>query len=215
MTREQEPISALVAILIAVAALIIFVFIVVSNRLQALQDEITASNAAPVDVSGWQTYENSQYGFEIEYPPQWQVSTDGLTSQTPFVSFGNPLGGPKTYDLDVFIEGNPNSLSSGSYAHAVLDAARAQDTANASSGPAPTTAPQFTKSYVLTIGGYTAYEFYNVFEFDHNAEQIYVAHGEEALRFDFPVAQENANLSLPVANNAIAHQILNTLVFTN
>jgi hypothetical protein len=144
----------------------------------------------------------------------WTISTAGLTSQTPFVAFGNPLDGTKTYAVDVYIENNPNSLSSGEYAHAVIAAAKAQDSANSASGAAPQTAPQFSKSYVLTAGAYPAYELYDVFEFDHDAERIYVAHGDEALRFDFPMAQENSNLSLPVANNGVAHQILNTLVFT-
>jgi hypothetical protein len=214
MMREKEPLSALIAIIIAVASTGCFVFVVVIQRLESLQSEIAASNATPVDVSGWQTYQNDQYGFELEYPSGWEVSTDGLGSASPFVAFGNPLTGMKTYDVQVFIESNPSLLSSGEYAHAVLNAARAQDAVNSASGPAPQTAPRFDKLYMLTVGGYSAYEFYNVFEFDHNAEWIYVSHGSEALRFDFPVARENPNLSLPVINNGVAHQIVNTLIFT-
>ncbi len=215
MIREKEPFSVLIAIIIAVASVGCFVFVVVIQRLQSLQTEIAMSNAAPVDVSGWQTYQNGQYGFELEYPPGWEISTDGLANDSPFVAFGNPLMGTETYDMQVFIEENPSSLSSSEYAHAVLAAARAQDAANSANDPAPQTAPQFEKPYVLTVGGYPAYELYGVFEFDHNAERIYVAHGGEALQFDFPVAEENPNISLPVANNGIAHEIMNTLVFTN
>lgn len=204
MIREKEPFSALLAIIIAIASVGVFVFIVVIQRLQSLQDEISASTAAPVDVSGWQTYSNSQYGFELEYPPQWQLSTDGLANDSPFIAFGNPLDGTSTYDLDVFVENNSSSLSSGEYVHALVAAAKASDTLL-----------QFDKSEVLTVGSYPAYELYNVFEFDQGAERIYVAHGDEALRFDFPVAQENPNLSLPIANNAVAHEIVDTLVFTN
>lgn len=216
--RDKEPISVFTAIFIALASIGVFVFVVVIQRLQSLQAEVAASSSAPVDVSDWQTYQNSQYGFELEYPPSWQISTNGLAGATPFVAFGNPLDGTKTYALDVFIENNTSSLASGEYAHAVIAAAKAQDAANASSAPgglAPQTAPQFDKAEVLTIATYPAYELYNVFEFDQNVERIYVAHSDEALRFDFPVAQENPNLSLPVANNAVAHEILNTLVFTN
>jgi hypothetical protein len=35
------------------------------------------------------------------------------------------------------------------------------------------------------------------------------------LHFDFPMAEENPNLSLPVANNNIAHEIVDTLSFSN
>ena len=214
MTRGSEPIAVLVAVVVAAGAMICLGFVIVNNQLQSLRNEIAANTIAPVDVSGWQTYENDQYGFELEYPPGWTLYTDGLNNDTPFIAFGNPLEGVKTYALDVFLESNPNALSSGAYAHAVIDATKAVDTANSASGSAPRTAPKFGKSYVLTVGGYPAYELFDVFEFDHNAERIYVAHGNEALHFDFPMAQENGNLSLPVANNGIAHEIMNTLVFT-
>lgn len=215
MIRKDEPTSVLVAIIIAIASVGCFIFVVVVQRLQSLQNEITANKAASVDISGWQMYRNDPYGFELEYPPGWKIFTGGLAGATPFIAIGNPLEGLKIYTMQVFIESNAHSFSSGEYAHAVIAAARAQDAANAVSGPAPQIAPRFDTSYVLTVGGYSAYELYNVFEFDHNAERIYVAHGDEVLRFDFPVSQENPNLSLPEANNAIAHEIVNTLVFTN
>jgi hypothetical protein len=214
MIREKEPMSALVAIMIAIASLVTFMFVVVMNRLQLLQTQISASNVSPVDVSGWMTYHNSEYGFELSYPSEWELSTDGLQNDAPFVAFGNPLDGAKTYAMQVFIEKNPNALSSGAYEHALLAADQAQDAANAKNGAAPRVTPQFEKVYTFQVGGYPAYELYKVFEFDHFAERIYVAHGTEVLRFDFPSPQENPNLSLPVANNGIAHEILGTLVFT-
>ncbi len=115
--------------------------------------------------------------------------------------------------MDVFIEQNPQSLSSGQYAHQLLAAARAQDAANAKNGSAPSVIPQFATSYLTTVNGNAAYELFDVFEFDHNAERIYVAHGTIALSFDFPAADPNPNLASPANNNAIAHMIMDTLVF--
>ena len=214
IVRAQEQTSVLLAIMIAIAAVGAFMFVVVMQHLQTLQVEVAASGGSPVDVSGWQTYQNTQYGFELEYPPQWTIYAGGLAGSDPFIEFGNPLDGMKTYTLQIFIEQNPGALSSGEYAHAVLAADRAADAANAKNGPAPLLTPRFDRAYALTAGQYAAYELDNVFEFDHNAERIDAAHGDEALRFDFPVAEENPNLSLPVANNEVAHDIVNTLVFT-
>lgn len=214
--REKEPASVLLAIVIALAAVGTFMFIVVLGRIQALQEEVALSNIPPVDISGWATYHNDQYGFEIEYPAGWQLLTAGLTSDTPYLVLGNPPTGIKTYAMQIFIENNPNMLSSGSYVHALLTSLRAEDAANkaAVSAPQPQLTPSFEKTFIPNTAGYPAYELYKVFEFDHNAERIYIAHGTIALRFDFPIAEENPNLSLPVANNGVAHNIINTLVFS-
>ena len=94
-----------------------------------------------------------------------------------------------------------------------MDNDRAQDAANAKTGPAPTLTPQFKSNYVTTVNGNQVYELFDVFEFDHNAEQVFVAHGTTALRFDFPVADANPNIASPANNNAIAHLILDTFVW--
>ncbi len=214
MTWKEESTPVLVAVMVTLAAIGCFMFVVVAERLRGLQAEVSAANTVPVDVSGWGIYENNTYGFELEYPPQWTLSIAGLANDVPFVSFGNPLGGMATYVLRVSIENNSSSLSSGNYVHDMLANDRVQDALNAKNGPAPTVTPSFDKLYVLTVGGYPAYELYNVFEFDHQGEQVYVAHGQNVLKFDFPTASENPNLSLPVANNGVAHEIMNTLVFT-
>lgn len=214
MIRPEEPKAVMTAILIAIASLGCLVF-VAFTRIAAVQSELAASVTAPVDVSDWNTYHNDTYGFSVEYPPEWTVNTNGLAAATPFLTLGNPLSGIKTYALQIFIENNADSLSSGEYVHALLAADRAADAASgADNGLAPRETPQFTKAYVLTADGYSAYELYDVFEFDRNAERVYVAHGNETLRFDFPVAEENPNLSLPVANNGTAHEIMDTLIFT-
>jgi hypothetical protein len=213
--REKEPIAVFLAILVAVGALVLFSFVIVRERLISLQNELGATSSAPVHTTGWQTYQNPQYHFSLMYPPGWQLSTDGLRNNTPFVALGNPLTGTKTYVLQIFIEQNANDLDSGDYAHAVLASTNAQSAQNAAGGSGPQATLQFQKSFLLNVGTYPAYEFSGVFEFDHDAEQIYVAQGSIALHFDFPMAEENPNLSLPVANNNIAHEIVDTLSFSN
>lgn len=216
MIRNQEPTAVLTAIVIAIVSVGCLLFVVFA-RVQEEAIQTPASEIAAAEMSGWETYTNTDYGFQLDYPPGWSLDTSGLQNVTPFIAFGNPLSGTKTYSLEVFIQNDPSGLSSGEYVHLLLANDRAQDAANSASGPAPTVTPQYSKTEILSVGestDYEAYELYGVFEFDHNAEQIYVTHGTTALRFDFPIAQENPNISLPVANNAVAHEIINTLVFT-
>jgi hypothetical protein len=176
----------------------------------------SASDVTSFDrTSGWQTYNNSDFRFSVQYPADWQISTAGLSANDPYVAIGNPLQGISTYAIDIFIENNSSSLSSIGYVHQFLAAEKDQDEKNALTGPSPTVSPQFSRSAVLNVGNYAAFELFNVFEFDRTAERIYVAHGNIALRFDFPSAQENPNLSFPVKNNEIAHEIVGTLTFQN
>lgn len=211
MIHRKEVLAALI-IVTAVAAILLYAASRAIGQVALLQQQnVNAANA--VDTSGWATYQNPQFGFSLQYPSNWQVFTGGLAASTPFVALGDPLNGTTTYVMDVFIEQNPQSLSSAEYAHQLLLADHAQDAANAKSGPAPTVTPQFRSNYLTTVNGDPAYELYDVFEFDHNAERIYVANGTLALHFDFPVADANPNLASPANNNAVAHMILGTLVW--
>lgn len=217
MYHKGEPRAVLTAIVITIVALGTFAF-VVFTKLQSVVTETGTNDLVAADVAGWDVYQNDTYGFRLEYPPEWAMDTSDLMGGTPFVVFGNPLSGKSTYTLQVFVENNNSSLSSGEYVHALLNADLAHDGASgAGAGHAPATTPQYEKAEVLSVGAspaYEAYELYGVFEFDHIAERIYVAHGDEVLRFDFPVARETHTISLPVANNAVAHYIVNTLTFT-
>lgn len=208
---HRKELTAVLIVVIGVAIFLVYTAAGAIGQILTFNSSVP-STATVVDMSGWQTYKNSTYGFSVNYPQDWQVSTDGLTASVPFVAIGDPLQGTSTYVIGIFIESNPAGLSSGAYAHQVVNDARTTDATNAKNGPAPQTAPQFTKSFVTTAGNNEGYELFRVFEFDHNAERIYVAHGTSTLRFDFPVAEENPNLSLPVKNNAIAHQIIGTLM---
>ncbi len=173
--------------------------------------EFSACPLASTDTANWKTYDNADLGFSLKYPEGWQFSTAGLHASIPRVMLGNPLEGKAVYSFQISIENNTSSLSAADYVKKILNDAQAEDVANAKNGPAPQIAPRFDKQYQLLISSYDGYELYNVFEFDHNAERIYVTNGDEVLVFDFPVADENLNLQSPTANNAISHQILGTL----
>jgi hypothetical protein len=208
----RKELWATLIVVVAIAAILLYAASRAIGQVALLQQENNAS-ASAVDTSSWSTYQNAQFGFSLQYPPGWQVFTGGLAANDPFVALGNPLNGTTTYVMDIFIEQNPQSLSSGEYVHQLLLADRAQDAANAKTGPAPSVTPQFRSSYLTTANGNSAYELYDVFEFDHNAEQIYVANGTLALHFDFPMPDANPNLASPTNNNAIAHMILGTFIW--
>lgn len=216
MMHKKEWWAVFVVIAIG-AGFLVFIAARTIGQVLALQNSGTNT---VVDTSGWMDYHNAQYNFDFQYPPDWEISTTGLNNTSPFVAVGNPLSGTKTYAVDVFIQTDPNGLSSGEYVHEMLAADRAQDAASgADKGSAPQVTPQYTGTSILEIGEqdqsgqspYEAYELSGVYEFDHNADQVYIADGKYILRFDFPVAEENPNISLPVTNNAVVQEILTTL----
>jgi hypothetical protein len=201
-------------VIAAVAGFLVYTASEAIGRVLALPPSSTSASEIAAETFDWQDYHNATFDFDVHYPPGWDISTAGLGNATPFVAFGNPLDGTKSYAVEILIENNPNSLSSGEYVHELLAADRAQDAASgANEGLATPVTPHYKDTSVLQVGesSYEAYELSDVYEADHNAEQIYVADGNTILLFDFPVAQENPNISLPVANNAIAHEIVNTL----
>lgn len=209
---HRKELWAVLIVVVAVTAMLVYFAARAIGQVAALQQENSAASVA-IDTSAWQTYHNAGFGFSIQYPPNWQISTNGLAAPTPFIVLGNPLSGTTTYAMEISIEQDAQSLSSGEYAHQLLAVDRAQDAANAKSGPAPTVTPQFKSNYLTTVNGTQAYELFDVFEFDHNAERVYVASGATVLHFDFPVADANPNIASPANNNAIAHMIMNTLVW--
>jgi hypothetical protein len=214
MMHRKELLAALL-IIVGVTAFLVYTAAHAIGQILAFNDSSAVSTATAVDMSGWQTYNNSQYGFSVNYPQSWQLASGDPSGAGPVAQLGNPLEGTSTFALNISIANNSSSLSSGEYVHQFLSDMKAQDSQNASSGPAPQLAPQFTKSFLTSEGGQEAYELFGVFEYDHSAERIYIAHGTSMLIFDFPVTENNPNIASPLRNNVIAHEIVNTLTFTN
>jgi hypothetical protein len=134
------------------------------------------------------------------------------TSSSPFFEL-HPAS-DQAYLIIVSILNNPGKLSSADFVADFIAKAKTADMQAEANQEAPDNAPRFDKEYATTVGSYPAYELYNVFEYDRGGEQIFVARNSEALKFDFAVAGANANIIAPAENNIVAHQIINTLVFT-
>ncbi len=169
-------------------------------------------SSSTVDTSRWKTYKSSVFGFSFDYPSGWQSSGDPLNVANPHIFFGNPLNGTTTYRLDIFVYEDAGDMSATNYVTAMLASDTAEDIrSGAASGTAPRISPQFSRQFPLMVGGLPAYELYDVFEFDHQSEQIYVQDGTHMILFDFPVAETNPNISEPASNNRVAQAIIGTL----
>ncbi len=207
--RKRIWLTMVALIVLATAGIFVFA------RLQPLKwkEAMAQLSGVPLPPAGWIKYDGSAYGFSLYYPPDWQVSTGTLGGDPPSVVFGNPLTGTTTYALRVSIAKNDSKFSSAAYVEDMLARAKAQDEASAVVGPAPQVSAQFASATAFAVDNNQEYELDNVFEFDHNAEQIYAAHGAQIFVFDFPVADQNPNIASSTANNAIAHEIVGTLEF--
>ncbi|MDE2019490.1 MAG: hypothetical protein KGJ13_04030 [Patescibacteria group bacterium] len=186
-----------------------------AKQVAALKSDLISHLAIAIpsvtDTSDWKTFTSSLFNFSFKYPADWQKSNDPLNNVNPHVFFGHPLNGTTTYSLKLFIYDNPKNLSAADYVAQMLADDRAQDASNSANGSAPRLTPQFSKQFALTVGQVPAYELYDVFEFDHQAEQVYVRQGKKVILFDFPMPSENPNIANPAENNVIAHQILDSL----
>jgi len=66
-----------------------------------------------------------------------------------------------------------------------------------------------------SVDGEKAYQLNGVYAFDRTDDVIYVAHSDYVYQITFPVAEDNPNLSDPVANNKIVNEMLETFTFTD
>ena len=170
---------------------------------------------APQDAHpDWRTYANTKYGFQFRYPQTWQLSTLGLENDTPFVAVGSPFHGMNNYTMDVFILLNPHHNNAEQFVAAMLKADEAADQAAEKNGDAPINTPDYKTKGKVIFGAYDAYELNGVDQADQTSEQIFIHGNSVVLEFDFPTSEKNPNLWAPAANNRIAHQILQTLIFT-
>jgi hypothetical protein len=180
---------------------------------------IIVASTSTVDMSDWKTYTNNQYGLSLKYPADWDLSDNGIansitsTSSSPF--FELYPNGNRSYLVVVSILDNPSILSSGDFVADFIAKAKIADQQAEANHEPDDNAPRFDKEYATTVASYPAWELYNVFEYDQGGEQIYVAHNGETLEFDFPVPDVNGNIVSPAENNAVAHRIINTLVFVD
>jgi hypothetical protein len=166
------------------------------------------SSTSPSLNTQWQTYTNEKYKFRIQYPGDWELSETKSASAKGIVYFGHPLNGKLTYVMYVLALPNPEKLSSKAFVEKML----AQIQAEYNEGVRPSTV-KYESAKELTLADSDAYELEDVFAYDQNEEEIYLAKGENVFQFTFPVAEENSNFSEPIANNQIIHQMLNTLEF--
>lgn len=216
MIHKKEGWAVLIGIVAATAVLVYFAARTIGQVLAFGNEQtLAAADANPlagVDTSGWQTYRNDQFGFSLKYPPGWQMYSGGQGGPAVFIGLGNPLSDTAAYGIKIFVQQNPQALSSGEYVHQMLSADKAEDEKWAIHAGQAQASPVFEKSFLLTIGSYPAYELYGVDEFFYSTEQIYIAHGTSVLYFDFPVSDGNPSSASIANNNAIAHMIMGTLM---
>jgi|GEM_PF-1568898 len=155
---------------------------------------------------GPKLYKNERYEFQLKYPDKWEVSFfEKNEAGFAWLAFTAPTG---NYIFKIFILDNPEELSSREWVSRLL-----QDSSEKGARDVPGFPIIFQAQKELAIAGLPAYELYGVFAYDQSNEEIYLARGSLLYKFEFPVAEENPNLSEPVENNKIVHEMLNTFRF--
>ena len=158
------------------------------------------------EVEGWQTYINTEYGFEIKYPRNWTLNTKIPKEANRIVFMAvnyskNPQ--PQFFDFEINILSNPERLSSKDFVQKLLTKNLEQDIGKII----------YKTATDLTMGGLSAYELGKVFAYDQNQDQIFISKQSFILKITFPSAEENTNLQDPINNNGTCQKMISTFKF--
>ena len=126
---NQKGISSIVIILIIVGVLVIGgLFWYYQKTLQIISQPVP--QVTPTDeTANWQTYQNDEYGFELNYPKDWSVDEGcqklgTLDSDSTRTCFRNSFGEPKSTDEVVLLILKKKYSSIDDYLNAQLEAAK-------------------------------------------------------------------------------------------
>ena len=167
---------------------------------QAIADALQNAD----ETADWKTYANAEYGFEMKYPQDWEVTSNDKGNQITF-SGSRLENGTFGFSAILFVQSNPKKLSAKDF---VAEVIKKNDGLSAPK-------LSYKTQQEITINGLLAYELGGVFGGDSFEELIYIVKDDYVLTFDFPIAQENPNFVDPIGNNAIVHQMLSTFKFTD
>lgn len=91
MDRRALIITAFVALLIAIVGSVLFSFgMKKENDLSATPAIGLVQDASGDNEAAWKTYQNEEYGFEIQYPSEWSIDTERSTANEVVFDTGYP-----------------------------------------------------------------------------------------------------------------------------
>jgi len=80
------PIAIIIILICAVfvAGLAIWCYLC-TPKIEIPEFKLAEKTLSAVDTTGWKTYRNEEYGFEIKYPPKYRVATETATDVAPAI----------------------------------------------------------------------------------------------------------------------------------